>query len=309
MNGNREILDWLLEGDPSIRWQVMRDLLGRSAKEYMPERTRIATEGWGGRFLSLQDPEGTWGGGLYGPKWISTTYTLLSLRRLGLSPDHQQTRDACQVFLNYVYHDGGINLFKSMKSSEICVTGMLLSLLSYFKIEDERIDGIAAFLLGEQMDDGGWNCEVPNGATHGSFHTTLSVLEGLHEYASGAAEPIPLGEAVSRAHEFLLRHRLYKSHRTGQVFDPAMTRMPFPPRWRYDFIRALDYFQFIGAPKDDRMADAIDLLKKKRKRDGRWNMNSGMSGRIFFDMEKAGKPSRWNTLRALRILKWWEGKT
>jgi hypothetical protein len=299
-----EIQEWLLDGDPSIRWQVMKDLLDKSPAAYQVERKKIANEGWGARYLAEQDPEGTWGGGLYGPKWISTTYTLLTLRLLGLPPDNHKARGACKIFLNYFYKDGGINLFKSWESSEICINGMLLSLLSYFQIEDNRIDGMVEFLLKQQMDDGGWNCELSKGATHGSFHTTLSALEGLHEYTL-ASKHVPVSTSVNRAHEFLLNHHLYKSHRTGQVFDPAMTRMPFPPRWRYDFIRVLDYFQTIRGKKDQRMSDAIELLNKKRKKDGTWNMNSSMSGRKFFEMEKAGKPSRWNTLRALRILKWW----
>jgi len=302
-----EITRWLLDGDPAIRWQTQRDLLGKGPGAYQAARQRVTTEGWGARLLALQDPTGAWGGGLYTPKWISTTYTMLLLRHLGLPPDNAQARTACNALIDRgFYRDGGINFFKSLKHSETCVTGMILSLLSCFRYRDERTHRIVDHLLGQQMPDGGWNCERPNGATHGSFHTTLSVLEGLHEYRRAyPRRAAVIKEAVLRAHEFLLLHRLYRSHRTGQVADPAMTRIHFPPRWRYDFLRALDYFQWVHAPRDARLTDAIELLKSKRLPDGRWRLGQNWAGRVFFEMETVGQPSRWNTLRALRVLKWW----
>ncbi|MBL0345250.1 hypothetical protein [Candidatus Villigracilis affinis] len=306
---NPEIISWLLEGDPSIRWQVQRDLLHASPNKYESERKRISKEGWGARLLALQDPSGTWAGGLYGPKWTSTTYTMLTLRLLGLRPNHPQAKRACKIFLDEGYYtDGGINFFSySWKYSETCVTSMILALLTYFRSPDERIHNIASYVIGEQMPDSGWNCESRKGATHSSFHTTISALEGLFEYECLFPEKKKIVSKVrARGHEFLLAHRLYKSHRTGKVFDTKMTTMPFPPRWKYDFIRALDYFRACDAPRDERMSDAIELLKSKQKKDGTWPMNSGMSGRKYFDLEKAGKPSRWNTLRALRVLNWWD---
>ncbi|MFZ5880895.1 MAG: hypothetical protein ACOY0R_16125 [Chloroflexota bacterium] len=306
---NTEIIPWLLKGDPSIRWQVQRDLLDRSPRAYEAERRKIAQDGWGARLLALQDPDGRWGGGLYGPKWISTTYTMLTLRWLGLPPNNPQARRACQIFLDQgFYADGGINFFSySLKYSETCVTSMILALLAYFRYPDERIHEVASYVVGQQMPDGGWNCDSYKGATHSSFHTTLSALEGLCEYQCAYPEQKKrISQVRERGHEFLLAHRLYKSHRTGQVFDAKMTSMPFPPRWRYDFIRVLDYFQACDAPRDERMCDAIGLLQKKQKADGRWLMNSGMTGRKFFDLEEAGKPSRWNTLRAMRVLRWWD---
>ena len=168
---------------------------------------------------------------------------------------------------------------------------------------------IVEHLLGQQMADGGWNCERPKGATHGSFHTTISVLEGLHEYT--LCHPIQaaaLNDAVARAHEFLLIHRLYRSHRTGEVADEAMARITFPPRWHYDFLRGLDYFRWVGAPRDERMADAIALLRSKQLPDGCWKLSQNWPGRVFFEMEKVGQPSRWNTLTGLRVLRWWEGR-
>lgn len=225
--------------------------------------------------------------------------------------NNQQAKQACKIFLDQgFYTDGGINFFSySLKYSETCVTSMILALLTYFKYPDDRIHAVASYAISQQMSDGGWNCDKYKGATHSSFHTTISVLEGLFEYESLFPEKKKIiAKSRNLAHEFLLAHRLYKSHRTGKVFDAKMTTMPFPPRWKYDFIRALDYFRACNAPRDERMSDAIELLQKKQKKDGSWLMNSGMSGRKFFDLEKAGKPSRWNTLRALRVLNWWNGE-
>jgi hypothetical protein len=303
------IIQWLMQGDPAIRWQVQRDLLDAKPGVCERERKRVEVEGWGARILNQQDATGTWANGLYSPKWTSTTYTLLLLRHYGLPQDNPQACKACALLAaKGIYRDGGINLFKSIDYSETCVNGMMLALLSYFRHPDQSIvDSVVHFLIGDQMDDGGWNCERIKGATHASFHTTLSVLEGLREYELAQPEKKKaIKSAVQRAHEFLLRHRLYHSHHTGRIADPAMARIYFPPRWRYDFLRALDYFQSIDAPKDDRMQDAIALLIKKQTPDGRWKQNANWAGRTFFEMEKVGQPGRWNTLRALRVLKWWE---
>jgi hypothetical protein len=303
-----EIISWLLEGDPSIRWQVQRDLLNSSPVKYESERKKVAKEGWGKRLLELQDSDGRWGGGMYGPKFISTTYTMQTLRLLGLPPNNPQAKRACKLFLNEgFYKDGGINFFSySLKYSETCVTSMILALLTYFRYPDERIHDVASYVVGQQMSDGGWNCESYKGATHSSFHTTMMALEGLYEYqCMYPKKKRQITQVRERGHEFLLAHRLYKSHRTGKVFDAKMTTMTFPQRWRYDFIRALDYFRVCDAPRDERMCGGIELLQRKQKKDGLWSLNSGMSGRKYFDLEVAGQPSRWNTLRALRVLNWW----
>lgn len=305
---NAKTISWLLEGDPSIRWQVQRDLLKLPEKKYEAEQKLISKEGWGKRLLDLQDSDGRWGGGMYGPKWISTTYTMLTLRQLGLPQNNPQAKRACKLFLDEgFYTDGGINFFSyAWKYSEACVTSMILALLAYFKYPDERIHSVASYLMSQQMSDGGWNCESYKGATHSSFHTTMLALEGLYEYQCAFPEKKKtISKIRGRGHEFLFAHRLYKSHRTGEIFDTAMTRMTFPHRWRYEFIRALDYFRACDDPKDESMNDAIELLQKKQKKDGLWLLNSGMSGRKYFDLELAGQPSRWNTLRALRILNWW----
>jgi len=303
-------MEWLLEGDPAIRWQALRDLSAARPVAVERERRRVAREGWGARILALQAPDGQWGGGLYTPKWISTTYTMLLLRGLGLMPGCPAAAKACALLLDRgVYADGGINFWlRTYPHSEACVTGMVLSVASYFQFEDDRLDRLACHLLARQMRDGGWNCRDRGGATHSSFHTTISVLESLRDYEMlKRREAASLREAQERGREFLLAHRLFRSHRTGAVVDSAMTRFAFPPRWHYDILRALDYLRDCGAEPDKRMSEAIDIVRRRQGRDGRWLLQNRYPGKVFFEMEEAGQPSRWNTLRALRVLRWWDG--
>jgi hypothetical protein len=303
-----EVSSWLLAGDPSIRWQALRDLADAPSRTVQRERDRVAIVGWGASLLNCQDAEGTWAGGLYGPKWKSTTYSMLSLRDLGLPPDNRQAKTACALLLdNGLCSDGGI-AYPARDQAETCITGMVLSILSYFRYDDERLDTVAAHLLAQQMADGGWNCRRPRGATHSSMHTTISVLEGLRLYEQHRRRRArAIRSAQSRGREFLLQHRLFRSHRTGEVIKPDFLRLSHPPRWHYDILRALDYFREVGAPRDDRASEAIALLEAKRLPDGRWNLEHRYRGKVFFEMEHLGKPSRWNTLRALRVLLWWRG--
>lgn len=302
-----EVILWLLDGDPAVRWQVERDLLDKPPAEFEATRSLVATQGWGEKLLARQDESGMWGGGLYSPKWISTHYTLFALRFLGLPTGDPQALKAAELLLNKGYcEDGGINFSRSIGHSETCITGMVLSMLAYFDYPDERIHDIAEHLAGQQMSDGGWNCQSYRGATHSSFHTTISVLEGLFFYGKRFPEQLPgLHNACQKAHEFLLVHQLCCSHRTGELVHSSMARFPFPPRWQYDVLRALDYFQMTNAERDERFGYAIALIEAKRRPNGRWQQYRGPSGRIYFDLEKAGAPGRWNTLRALRVLRWW----
>jgi hypothetical protein len=303
------VYGWLLAGDPSIRHQVFRDLLLRTERTVERERQKISRQGWASRLLARQDASGTWGGGLYNPKWISTTYTMLLLRDLGLTPSDPQANKACRLLLERgLQQDGGIN-FERWDRSETCVSGMVLSILSYFQYDDHRLERVVDHLLKEQMEDGGWNCRRPDGATHASVHTTINVLEGLHLYESFRQwKGRKTRAAQERGREFLLAHRLFRSHRTGNVIKSEFTRFHFPPRWYYDILRSLDHFRSAGAPRDVRLAEAIEIVRTRRQRDGRWSLHTGYGGKTFFEMERAGRPSRWNTLRALRILKWWEAE-
>src|SRR5439155_7997563 len=272
-------IPWLLEGDPAIRWQTMRDLVRAPERAVERERSRVARCGWGARLLARQNPGGTWAGGLapqaglYSPKWTSTTYTMLLLRDFGLPANNGQARKACKVLLDAGFQpDGGINYgiwARWLGRSETCITGMVLSILSSFEYDDPRLDAIAAHLLDRQMPDGGWNCRRPAGATHSSVHTTISVLEGLRLYELlGRKRFAQLQAAQRRGREFLLLHRLFRSDRTGEVIKPVFLRFAFPPRWHYDILRALDYFQAVDAPRDRRMAEAIDIVRGGRGEDG-----------------------------------------
>jgi len=300
-------MDWLLEGDVAIRWQVQRDLLGADAKIWKAERDKVASEGWGAKYLALQEKDGKWGGGNYSPKYISTHYTLMTLRRIGLPPKHAQALKGCEQLItsHMLYNLGEGYPVVEGKEPDICVLGMKLSMFAYFGYEDKRVHRIARYLIANTMEDKGWNCRHWRGATHSSFHSTLSVMEGLLEYERAYPESeLPLRNAQAAGREFLLEHRLYKSHRTGEIVKEAMTRFPFPPQWHYDFLKALDCFQNAKAAKDDRAQDGIDLLLSKQKDEGHWPNYRGPS-KHHFQMETPSKPSRWNTLRALRVLKWW----
>ena len=298
---------WLLEGDPAVRWQVLGDLLDAPDEIVTAERGRVGTTGWGARLLDLQDPEGTWAHALYSPKWTSTTYTLLLLRQLGLPPDDQRARTGCEVLLDGARSfGGGLNLAKTVREPETCITAMVVCLTATFGTVDGRVEAALSWLLDQQLEDGGWNCEtIRSGSRHGSFHTTIQTLEALQAWTLGSGPDATIEEAASRGREFFAVHRMYRSHRTGEVVDPGLTRMVFPPGWHHDLLRGLDHFQAAGAPTDPRLGDAVAMLRSKRRSDGTWTTNAPYPGRYWFRLEQARQPSRINTLRALRVLRWW----
>ena len=251
-----DVLPWLLEGDPAIRWQVQRDLVGASAILVRRQRALIATEGWGARLLALQDADGQWGGGAYSPKWTSTTYTLLLLRHLGIDPAAPPVRRAMGRV------DAGITLGAAEQPffgyrGETCITGMVLSLAGYFGIDRDRT-GVVDFLRDEQLADGGWNCEAArSGSMRSSFNTTLSALEGLLEYERASGPDATVGEARRRGTEYLLQRRLLRSARTGQPVSPTFAMLSFPPRWHYDVLRALDHLADAGGTPDARIGGGV----------------------------------------------------
>ena len=300
----RQLIAWLLEGDVSIQYQVHRDLL---ASEQPHLRDRIATEGWGAQFLSFRKKEGHWGQRFYQPKWISTHYTILDIKNLAISQNNKEIRQSIsQVIQNLKGPDGGIFPFGTEMKSDVCVNGMFLNYASYFLTKEDKLKSIVDFLLSEHMKDGGFNCNSnTKGAIHSSMHSTISVLEGILEYAKNGyryrLEELQGAEDKSRT--FLLQHSLFRSDRTGNIIDKKMLMLSYPSRWKYDILRALDYFQFAGINYDPRMRDALDILKNKRRKDNRWPVQAKHPGQTHFEMEKTGGPSRWNTLRALRVLK------
>jgi len=296
---------WLLEGDPAIRWQALRDLTDASAAEVTAERALVATSGWGARLLELQDPDGLWAGALYSPKWTSTTYTLLLLHWLGLPRGNEQALAGCRRLWDGArFYDGGLNLARTIREPETCITGMLVLLGAGFGLPEDRLDPTVDWLLGQQLPDGGWNCEaIRSGSRHGSFNTSVTVLDALltYERAGGSR---PVGDAMRAGRDFFLRHRLYRSHRTGDVVDPAFIRFPFPPQWHFDILRGLELFSAVDAARDARLVDAVGAVTAARRPDGRWPGHRPHPGRYWFRLEPSG-PSRWATLRALRVLNWW----
>lgn len=295
---------WLLDGDPSIRWQVERDLLDRPEAVWAGTRSEVTVAGWGRELLDRQDEDGRWDGGLYSPKWTSTTYTLLLARRLGVDARDPGARAGCRRLLDDARWVGdGVSYWASHRYAERCVNAMVLSVCAYFGLDDDRVDGIAAALVGARLRDGGWNCDDYRGATHSSFHTTISALEALSLWSRWRSTDMA-ADAIASGIEFMLVHRMYRSHRTGEPIDESWLVPHFPPRWHYDTLRGLDYLATTGAAPDPRAEDALARLEEARRADGRWPKGPEYSGRIFFRMEPGRVPGRWNTLRALRVLRW-----
>jgi hypothetical protein len=304
----QQIIEWLLEGDVSVQYQVWRDLLGVDKKKL---QDRISTEGWGYQFLSMRHSNNHWGDRFYQPKWISTHYTLLDLRNLNLPKNNKIVQESIETVLqNNKAEDGGIRLGPdTTHRSDICVNGMFLNYASYFDTPEMKLQPVVDSILAEIMPDGGFNCRsISSGAKHSSLHSTISVLEGFTEFqkAGFTYRKKEISRAINTGIEFILLHRLYLSDRTGKIIDKNFLKLTYPCRWKYDILRALDYFQYAGVKWDKRMTEAMFCLNKKQNTDGTWNMQAAHSGKVHFTMEKAGKPGRWNTLRMLRVMKHFE---
>jgi hypothetical protein len=301
----RSVIHWLLDSGPSIRWQVMRDLTDASAENVAAERARVATEGWGARLLARQEEDGRWGGDPANPEWTCLLH-LLWLRDMGLSPQSDEAgRALALVRDNVTWHWWGDNAF-FVGEVEPCINGRIVGVGSYF---GQDVRGLVDRLLGEQMDDGGWNCEQENGSTRGSFHTTINVLEGLleHERATGGSAAVRA--ARLRGQAYLLERRMLRRLSTGEIIDPAFIQFSFPTGYHYDVLRGLDELRSAGAVPDDRVAEAIELVESKRDTDGRWPLENPHPDQLDVAMDPGeGRPSRWNTLRALRVLDWYSAR-
>ncbi len=303
------ITDWLLDADPAIRWQVMRDLRHEPAHVIAAERARVATEGWGARLLALQAPDGLWGGRAWSQDHTDTFHVLELLRRLGLEPSSEAARRAIAAVAGHVTWGDGAEWENEWAANrffegevEPCINGNVVATGSYFGVE---MAPLVERLLGEQLADGGWNCEAENGATVSSFGTTINVLEGLleHERAIGGSPSI--AEARRRGEEYMLERRLFRRKSTGEVIDRRWLELSFPTWWHYDVLRGLDYLRDAGVTPDERMTEAIEAIEAKRDAGGRWPLQNVHEGESHFEMEEGeGQPSRWNTLRALRVLAW-----
>jgi hypothetical protein len=298
-----ETAEWLLAGDPAVRWQAKADLLGAPEEDWREDRALVGVgEDWAGRLLGFQDPEGTWGGGIYSPKWKSTTYTLLTLIDCGLSSDNAAARHGAELILESARR--GIET--DFAGFDLCVVGFYLTIGSTFQPSDPLLPLLVSRVLRQQMDDGGWNCRSSRDrkVRHSSFHTTFNVLPGLRAAAcAGILCSHDFKEAEGRALEFMLQHRLYKSDKTGEIVNEKFAKLSYPVRWHYDVLRGLDYMRSLPQLKDPRAQDGLELVASLRRPNGRWPLQNKYAGERFFDMERLGLESRWNTLRALRVLK------
>ncbi len=302
------VIDWLLDADPAIRWQATRDLTDVPEDIVAAERARIATEGWGARLLALQAPDGQWGGRPWSHDWKDTFHVLELMRRFGLDPKSEQARRAVGLVReNVTWRDSEFetpwadNRFFDGEV-EPCINGNVVATGAYFGVD---MTPLVERLLGEQLPDGGWNCEVENGATVSSLETTASVLEGLLEHERAIGGSAGVGEARRRGEEYLLERHLFRRKSTGEVIDPAWLRFSFPHWYHYDVLRALEYLRDAEVRPDERVAEAIGVVEANRGPDGRWRLENVYAGAAHVQMEDGeGSPSRWNTLRALRVLDW-----
>ena len=295
------VIDWLLDSDPSIRWQVLRDLVDAPPSEVAAERAKVAVEGWGPRILALQAPDGRWGGGAALPGWTSTNHTLWLLCVMGIDPADRRMRRAIALVRERVrWEFDDLRFFDG--EVEPCINGAAVMIGSYF---GEDVGGIVERLLGEQMADGGWNCDQERGSTRGSFDTTIRVLEGLLEHERAVGGSPRVRAARERGERYLLERRMLRRLSTGAVIDQRYTQFSFPPGWHYDILRGLDHLRAAGVGPDERVAEAIGIVEEKRDASGRWPLEVPHEGELHFPMDEGeGRPSRWNTLRALRVLRW-----
>ncbi|MFZ0734867.1 MAG: hypothetical protein WAM79_21305 [Candidatus Sulfotelmatobacter sp.] len=302
-------LKWLLDSDPAIRWQVMRDLTEAAPDTIEVERSRVATEGWGAQLLSRQSAAGDWGGPKGDRGLLITLYSLVVLMDLGLDPASKQARKMIDRVEKRLVFKPLNNRPFLQGETEPCINGRILAIGAYFKKPNHAL---ANQLLRQQLEDGGWNCEAVEPSAkrplsrRSSFHTTICVLEGLLAYERAGRKSAAVTKARRRAEDYLLERRMFRSHRTGEVIDERWLRFSFPTFWHYDVLRGLDYLRNAGVNPDNRAKEAIEAVIERRHQNGRWPLNLLHAERVPLEMETAiGSASRWNTLRALRVLRWY----
>jgi len=299
---DQQYIEWLLEGDPAIVYQTHLHLLDAKDSVLGELQSAIVEGGWCKDFLSYRDDAtGLWGNGYYSPKWISTTYTMWDLRNFGISPRYKNYVESADLLIDNLWK---IPQTKKDRYVDLCICGMLLHICCYAKTTSPKVMEIIDFVIKTQMSDGGWNCRLEDIPHHSSLHTTINILEGIQTYIqNGYIYRIDELKAIkAQAHEFILCHRLFKSDKTGDIIDKKMLMLSYPSRWRYDILRCMVYFADVKQAYDPRMADAISHILKKKRKDGYWPVQQKYTGLVYFDMEKTGGASRWNTLRVLKML-------
>ncbi len=322
MSNEDSALQWLLDSDPAIRWQALRDLAHAPAAEVAAERAKVATQGRGAALLSAQREDGTWPKDPRFPEW-STLRTLLLLRDLGLDPASEEAKSAvARVRANVQWlmaipkeelpKDEDISWWhKPFFAGEVepCINGRVVTIGAYF---GEDVQPLVDRLLGEQMADGGWNCDQESGSTRGSFNTTICVLEGLLEFELSTGGSPAVKAARQRGEEYLLARQLFKRLSTGEPIEKdrkdgiSFTQFSYPAGWRYNILRALDYLRAAGVAPDPRMSEAIAIIASKRNSSGHWTLGPVHPDEVVAEPGATeSSPSRWNTLRAMRVLEWW----
>lgn len=311
------VINWLLEGDPALRWQVLRDLTDAPESAVAAERARVATEGVGAQILAQQEADGTWGGLAWNPGFNSTMHALWLLWQLGLDPASPQAKEALhRVREQVTWRGSGPEECDDnpyfVGEIEPCINGQVAAAGAYF---EQDVHALIQRLLGEQLADGGWNCEAEFGSTRSSFNTTICVLEGLLAYERAFGPNLEVTAARLRGQEYLLERHLMRRLSTGEVITQDRqsgkdwTQFAFPAWWSYDVLRGLDYLRDAGVTPDKRLDKAITLVWSKQQPDGRWLLDAEHSGTMLVTLDAGvGQPSRWNTLRALRVLCWTEGE-
>jgi hypothetical protein len=299
-----DAIDWLLNSDPAISWQAMRDLTDASPAALVAERARIPHEGIAAQILATQGPDGPWHRD-GSPDWLPTLFTFLLLRATGVDRADPVVESAvARLEAGYQWNEEFRDKpFKTFFEGEVepCINGGVLALGAFF---GRPTESLARRLLSEQLPDGGWNCEAPK-SSRSSFHTTICVLEGLLEYERTVGPAPEIAAARQRGHEYLLKRSLFRRLSTGEGANPAFLKFAYPPRYHYDVLRALDYLRDAGVQPDPRIADAVHFVQSRRQPDGRWLLDETHNEALAFPFrESVGEPSRWNTLRALRVLRW-----
>ncbi len=323
VSDERDVIEWVADFDPALHWQVVRDVVGGSEPEWGPVRALVETEGFGARLLSLQDADGQWSGGAFfppgftgrqfeeeGQPWTTTTWALTQLRELGLDPASARARETVRLVGEYSRWDNAGQPYWAGEVEE-CINGRTVADGAYFGVD---VAPIVSRLVGESLPDGGWNCERCNGSSRSSFATTINVLEGLLEFERATGGTTRSQDARKGGEEYLLTRRLFRRASTGEPADEQFLTLTYPTRWRYDVLRALDYFRsasrFDGTAPDARLGEGIELVRSRRDESGRWPLDWLPRGATLFDLDDGpGRASRWITLRALRVLRWWDDQT
>ncbi len=329
---------WLLEGDPAIRWQVLRDLVQAPADEVAAERARVEHEGWGARLLGARAADGLWADGACfpgtagfaadtaralaageppppfpslddapaaepGQPWTATFPVLLDLCDLGVPPDSAVMQETARlVQRNARWEYDGLPFFGG--EADCCINAGTVLIGSYLGVD---VTPVVQRLLIDQMPDGGWNCWAETRPAPGSFASTLDVVDAFLRWERATGGTDAVREARARGEEYLLQRHLFRSLRTDELVNPEWLQFSNPPRWHYDVLKATAYFAYRGGVPDPRLSDAVEHVRAKRGHDGRWLLENTHQGAVHFHFEEPdGTPSRWNTLRALRVLRWYD---